>query len=112
MKAGTIVKLKKPYKPDDPEDNLVRTLSHVNPKEYHDSFDHMAWENYYHEEWPGFTHGIVVFHYAPDHAGNLTNVDVYLYDPQSHLMYLENGLPVYVKFHVEEFMVVKKGMKL
>lgn len=101
-KPGSIVKLQGPYKPSEPPDALLKAISGAGST-YHQMIQY--------DKWHGFTHGIIAQVYAHDHQGNVSNVSLHLYDPELHVIYIDNavGIPMYVDYHISELTPYKDG---
>lgn len=100
-KPGSIVKLNDPYKPIHPDRPLYDAIAGNAMPSY------LAYQ-----AWQGFTHGFIAQVYGRDHQGNPTNVSLHLYDPQRHILYVEDfahGIPSYVDFGIDELTPLKDG---
>lgn len=100
---GSIVKLQEPFKPGIPDDSLRDAVAGIDTN-YHQIM--VAWD-----KWQGFTHGIIAQCYAHDQQGNVSNVSLFLYDPEKHLIYTEGPTPIptYFDYHVSELTPVKQA---
>lgn len=106
MKLGNIVKLRKPYKPDDngnnhPQKMLNRLYSHRSSEARAKAY----------QQWSGFTYGIVVSVIpSGTHRGRVNHFSLHLYAPELGLLYMcqpdEHPIPMYVDFNVCELEVV------
>jgi hypothetical protein len=62
------------------------------------------------DEQQEFTHGIIAQVYAHDHQGNVSNVSLFLYNPEDRAIYVEdglNGIPTYVDYGLDELIPIK-----
>jgi len=99
---GSIVKLQSPYKPSEPPNALLKAIAGAGST-YHQMIAY--------DKWHGFTHGIIAQVYAHDHQGKVSHFSLHLYDPDLHMIYIDNaiGIPTYVDYHVSELTPYKNG---
>lgn len=112
-RLGSIVRLKKPYKPDIVHGNvpqyrtMQKALTGCDPHTDNLTERMNARESL--QEWAGWTHGIIVEELGPQwnprFGPTISRFGLHLYDPERAVIYMgPNGIPTVVDFHLRNLL--------